>query len=132
MTQRSVSPAADRFLRRNRGHERMKSGLSASWQRLVGICQRLNYGSIVGLTVRNGEPDFAHIPKITRRGRPTKSSASDRSPPVEGFVVKKHIRDLVEWVRDLGDETEVSIDITTGLPISWSADGTHLFFDEQA
>ena len=114
---------------RTAGQELWKSDISCGWQRILQICQSLGYGRVSDLVVQGGEPDFTQAPRITKCGKPAKRRGQAR-PPVGGdFVLKKHADDLITWVAELGHDAVINIDVADGLPVSWSADNTRLFFE---
>ena len=63
--------------------------------------------------------------------KPVKDPAGGSDRPSGDFVLKKHILDLMAWVRELGaEEIKVTIEVANGLPVHWFADGTRLFFEQ--
>jgi hypothetical protein len=103
--------------------------LPEDWQRVVAICQWLVYGQVIGLLFRGGEPCFNPLPRLIKHGRPAKAPNWPQLQSSDNTVLRKHVIDLMEWVRGLGPgEFEITIDVADGLPVHWWADMTNLFF----
>jgi hypothetical protein len=103
--------------------------LSAGWQQVVNICKWLGHGQVGGLHICGNEPQFTRLPRLWKHGRPIKAPSVEEPHAPNDFALKKHVLDLMEWVRELeAEEAEVFIDVANGLPVHWSLDGTDLYF----
>ena len=95
-----------------------KSSLSDSHRRLVELMQRLNFGRIQNLVVRDGEPVFDPAPKVIQKVK----IGGDNGPRPEisrdDFLLKKQTVELLEAISDLGDGTVLIIDVKHGLPFA--------------
>jgi len=93
-----------------------KSSISPSQQKLLTEMQRINYGRILGLTVRNGQPVMDPPPRIVREIK----FGGDNGPRPESlkgdFALKAQVRDLFAQLEALGDSVITSIEIQRGLP----------------
>ncbi len=73
-----------------------KSTLSEERQRLVNVMQRINYGRILGLVIRDGEPVFDPPPTVLRLFLFGKINDSNAKRGNEGFALKKKVAELFE------------------------------------
>lgn len=92
------------------------SALSEPQRSLVERMQKLNFGRIEALTVRNGLPVFDPQPKVIRDiklgGEPEpRADLSKRD-----FELKPQVVDLFTHFRTLGDATVECLEIKHGLP----------------
>jgi len=102
----------------NRSHPKpiTKSTLSEPRVRLVELMQRVNFGRIEHLTVRDGEPMFDPPPRVIREIK----FGGDNGPRPEAvksdFTLKAQVRDLFVQLEALGDGVIPCIEIQRGLP----------------
>jgi len=93
-----------------------KSTLSAPRARLVEVMQRVNFGRIEHLAVRDGEPMFDPSPRVVREIK----FGGDNGPRPEAikpdFALKSQVRDLFAQLEALGDGVISCIEIQRGLP----------------
>jgi len=98
------------------GHPHHKSHLSAPKVRLVELMQRINFGRIERLTVRQGEPVLDPPPRVVREIK----FGGDNGPRPESlkgdFALKAQVRDLFAQLEALGDGVIPCIEIQRGLP----------------
>jgi hypothetical protein len=94
-----------------------KNSLSTSRKRLIETMQQTNFGRILGLTIRAGEPVFTPPPRIVKD---VKLGAADNEARPElhaaDFVLKRQHVELFENLKRIGDGTIESIEIKSGLP----------------
>jgi hypothetical protein len=94
-----------------------KSSLSTQQRLLLETMQRTNFGRIVGLAVRGGQPVFDPPPRIVKD---VKLGAADNEPRPElrasDFALKREHVELFENLRRLGDGIIETIEIKSGLP----------------
>jgi hypothetical protein len=93
-----------------------KRDLSPSHQRLIRECQRINFGRLERLHVRDGRPVFDPPPKVVRE---VKFGGENGPRPEIGssdFELKSQARELIAQLEALGDGIVSSIEIKHGLP----------------
>ena len=66
-----------------------KSSLSGSHRRLVELMQRLNFGRIEDLIVRDGEPVFDPAPKVIQKVKIGGENGPRPELSCEDFLLKK-------------------------------------------
>jgi len=95
-----------------------KCSLSSARKRLLELMQKVNFGRIQGLTVRNGEPVFDMPPRVVRMVK----FAGENGPRPEAahvdFVLKKEVDDLFAHLNSLDNGVIRSIEVKHGLPFS--------------
>lgn len=95
-----------------------KSSLSGSHRRLVELMQRLNFGRIEDLIVRDGEPVFDPAPKVIQKVKIGGENGPRPELSCEDFLLKKQMIELVEAISDLGEGRVLTIDVKHGLPFA--------------
>jgi hypothetical protein len=95
-----------------------KSSLSDSRRRLVELMQRLNFGRIQNLVVRDGEPVFDPAPKVIQKVKIGGENGPRPELSCEDFLLKKQTVELLDAIADLGDGTVLIIDVKHGLPFA--------------
>ena len=91
------------------------SDLTPARRRLVAEMQRLGYGHIEGLLVRNGEPQFGAHTAV----RKIKLGADNRPRPAlddPGMVLKQTVVELLDHLAALGDGVIRCLQLQDGLP----------------
>jgi hypothetical protein len=95
-----------------------KVSVSAPRQRLIELLQRLNYGVIENLCVRNGDPVFNPAPRVVRDVK--LMGNADNGPRVEygrsNFKLKAAVIELFDLLDELGDGAIDLIEVRGGLP----------------
>jgi len=93
-----------------------KSSLTPSQQKLLTEMQRINFGRIFDLSVRNGQPVMDPLPRIVREIK----FGGDNGPRPESakadFTLKAQVHDLFAQLEALGDGVIPCIEIQRGLP----------------
>lgn len=95
-----------------------KSSLSDSHRRLVELMQRLNFGRIENLIVRDGAPVFDPAPKVIQKVKIGGENGPRPELSSEDFRLKKQTIELLEAITDLGAGTVLTIDVKHGLPFA--------------
>jgi hypothetical protein len=95
-----------------------KSSLSDSHRRLVELMQRLNFGRIQNLVVRDGEPVFDPAPKVIQKVKIGGENGPRPELSCGDFLLKKQTVELLEAISDLGEGTVLIIDVKHGLPFA--------------
>ena len=93
-----------------------KSSLSAPRRRLLEAMQRLNFGRIEGLEIRNGEPVFQPAPRIVQDIKIGGENGPRPELTIEDFALKSSVIELFDHLARLGDGTLESIEIKYGMP----------------
>ncbi len=99
-----------------------KTAVSPARQRLIELCQRLDFGRIEHLSIRYREPVFDPAPAIVaevkldaQRGRNATCSAD--------FALKPQVLELLRWF-DLIEHGRIRVlDVRHGLPFRIEFDG---------
>lgn len=93
-----------------------KQNLSEARRQLVGLMQRINFGRIFDLEVRDGQPVMDPPPRVVREIK----FGADNGPRPEvakaDFTLKAQVRDLFAQLEALGDGVIPCIEIQRGLP----------------
>ena len=103
--------------------EPRKSALTATGRRLVELMQRMNYGRIEGLVVRDGQPVFDPPPRVIRK---IKIAADNRPRPelvATDFVLRKEVVELFQHLEALGTGFVRCIEVKNGVPSSMDIEG---------
>jgi hypothetical protein len=94
-----------------------KRTLSPSRRQLLELMQRLNFGKIENLQVRDREPVLEPLPRITQE---IKFAAAENGPRPElasgNFLLKAQVVELFEQLDRLGTGTIEMIEVKHGLP----------------
>jgi len=93
-----------------------KSCLTPPQQKLLAEMQRINYGRILNLSVRRGQPIMDPSPRVVREIK----FGGDNGPRPEAakadFALKAQVCDLFVQLEALGDGVIPCIEIQRGLP----------------
>jgi len=93
-----------------------KTSLTPSQQKLLAEMQRINFGRIFDLEVRDGQPVMDPPPRVVREIK----FGGDNGPRPEAvkadFTLKAQVRDLFVQLEALGDGVIPCIEIQRGLP----------------
>lgn len=99
------------------------SRLSTAQRQLLHLMQAINYGRIVDLPVRGGQPVLSPRPRIIREIK----FGADNGPRSEAartdFAVKVQVRDLFAQLEALGDGQIPCIEVQRGLPFRMTVEG---------
>ena len=93
-----------------------KASLSAPRRRLLETMQRLNFGRIEGLAIRNGEPVFQPAPRIIQDIKIGGENGPRPELTIEDFALKSSVIELFDHLARIGDGTLESIEIKYGMP----------------
>ena len=94
----------------------LKSELTATRRRLLEMTQRVNFGRIEDLHVRNGEPVFDPPPRVIRE---VKFGGENRPRPEAAkgdFALKAEVIDLFAHLEEVGNGMITRLEIQHGLP----------------
>jgi hypothetical protein len=95
-----------------------KSGLSAPHRRLIETMQRLNFGRIENLPIRDGAPVFGPGARFIQKVKIGGDSGPRPEAVFNDFLLKKQTIELVETLTDLGDGMVLTIEVKHGLPFA--------------
>jgi hypothetical protein len=93
-----------------------KGSLPPAGQRLVEMMQRLHFGQVLGLLIRNGQPDFDPPPRLIRDRKLGSEPAPRTTSPHEDFLLKQQVQDLFAYFKQIGDGVIDLIEVKHGLP----------------
>jgi len=93
-----------------------KSSLSRPRIRLIEWMQRVDFGTIEGLVVRDGEPVLDPPPRAVRDVKFCAENGPRPESDLEDFVLKAQIRDLFAHLDSLGNGTIRCLEVKHGLP----------------
>jgi len=92
------------------------SALTPCRRDIVGLMQRINFGRVEDLHVRNGEPVFDPPPRVIRE---VKFGGENRPRPEAAkadFALKAEVVDLFSKLAMLGNGVIAQLEIQHGLP----------------
>jgi len=92
-----------------------KSVLSEAQSRLVELLQRLNFGRIEGLQVREGVPVFEPPPRIVQKLKMGGDNAPRPEADLQDFRLNRPTIDMLRAIANLRDGVILSIDVKHGL-----------------
>jgi len=103
------------------------STLSPTRQRLVRAMQRIRYGRITNLTIRDGEPVFYPKPEAyqDRKHQHTDTVAQPRTIDSD-FALKAEVVDLFAEMSRLDNAVILNLEIKEGLPFLTTVDASEL------
>jgi hypothetical protein len=93
-----------------------KSSLSSPRARLIERMQRLDFGSIEGLVIRNGEPVSHPAPRFVRDVKFGAENGPRSESHLKNFVLKGQVLDFLAHLDALGNGTIRSLEVKHGLP----------------
>ena len=93
-----------------------KSSLTPPQARLVELMQRLNFGRIEDLHVRNGEPQFTPPPRVYRDIKPGRANGPRPEAAKADFELKAEVIDLFVHLEAVGNGVIERIEVQHGLP----------------
>ena len=93
-----------------------KASLSAPRRRLLEIMQRLNFGRIDDLEIRNGDPVFNPVPRIVQDIKLGGENSQRPELRNADFVLKSEVAEFFDHLSRLGNGSVESIEVKYGLP----------------
>lgn len=94
----------------------LKNQLSPAQQHLIELMQRINFGRIDGLSVRQGDPVLQPPPKTIRVIKIGAESGPRPESNKADFKLKSHAHTLFAQLASMGDGAICSIEVQYGLP----------------
>ena len=101
-----------------------KASLSHERRRLVETMQRLNFGRIEGLVIRNGSPVFEPAPKLTQDIKLGAQSGARPELALDDFTLRDSVSELFEHFERVRDGIIDLIEVRHGLPARFLATPT--------
>lgn len=95
-----------------------KAVLSEAQSRLVELLQRLNFGRIEKLQVREGVPVFDPPPRIIQKLKMGGDNAPRPEADLQDFWLKRQATELLQAIADVGEGEIIAIEVKNGLPFS--------------
>ena len=102
-----------------------KSSLSPGCKRLVELMQRVNFGRIEGIAVRDGEPVFDPPPRVVRKLKIGGDNGSRQEMGSTDFALRREVAELIEHLGRLGTGTVRCIEVKYGLPFLIEVEEVH-------
>ena len=93
-----------------------KASLSAPRRRLLETMQRLNFGRIEDLEVRNGDPVFNPAPRIVQDIKLGGENGPRPELGAADFVLKSQVAEFFDHLSRLGNGSVETIEVKHGLP----------------
>ena len=95
-----------------------KSVLSESQSRLVELLQRLNFGRVESLHVRNGEPVFDPAPRVIQKLKMGGENGPRPESALRDFLLKHQTIEMLQAIADLGEGEILALEVKNGLCFS--------------
>jgi len=93
-----------------------RQNLTPSERRLVTLMQRINFGRVRNLVVRDGQPTFEPAPRTQRDHKFGGQNGARAEVSLDDYVLKKEVVELFRQLRKLGNGKIVNLEIRAGLP----------------
>ncbi len=93
-----------------------KASLSAPRRRLLEAMQRLNFGRIEDLEIRNGDPVFNPAPRIVQDIKLGGENGPRPELGAADFVLKNQVAEFFDHLSRLGNGSVETIEVKHGLP----------------
>ncbi|HRQ76178.1 MAG TPA: hypothetical protein PK098_09700 [Phycisphaerales bacterium] len=93
-----------------------KRHLSSNRARLIEKMQRLNFGQIANIPIRNGDPALDPFPKVTREVKFGGDNKSRPESELGDFTLKKQVQEFIEELDRVGNGMIEVLIIKHGLP----------------
>ena len=99
-----------------------KSDLSPERRRLVETMQQINYGRILNLGVRAGEPAFTPRTRIERQFKFGSECKARADFPLSDFALKSKVIELLACIGTIQDGTITQLEVKGGLPFDMTVE----------
>lgn len=93
-----------------------KSSLSPARTQFLTLLQRINYGKIEGLEIRDGEPILKPLPEILLDYKLGGENGPRREIGSEDFFLKSEVVDLFQQFDQLQNQVIELVEVKAGLP----------------
>jgi hypothetical protein len=95
---------------------RTKSAVSLPRARLIERMQRLGFGTIEGLVIRDGDPVLTPPPHVVRDVKFCAENGPRRETGLSDFTLKAPVEDFLANLDAIGNGTIRSLEVRHGLP----------------
>ena len=95
---------------------RTKASLSRPRARLIERMQRLGFGTIEGLVIRNGEPVLNPAPRFIRDVKFCAENGPRPEAGLENFALKGYVQQFLAHLDAIGNGTIRRLEVKHGLP----------------
>jgi hypothetical protein len=102
-----------------------KQQIPPSYRQLIEAMQNLNFGRILGLCIRLGEPDFSRPYKTVRTVKLAGDNGARPEASLEDFELCKEQIGLIDQISSLPDGTRVTIELKHGKPFLVEIEQNH-------
>lgn len=100
-----------------------KNDLSGEQRGLLALFQRIRYGRVERLLVRDGEPVLAGV-----RWKRTVKVGGDNSPhpcaEADDFALRHEVAEFFRLLQELGDAELTDVEVRNGLPFTFAVCGS--------
>jgi len=96
--------------------DKQKSSLPEPRRRIVELMQKVNFGRIENLVVRNGQPVLSPSPRIVREVKFGGENGPRPEASIEDFALKAQVVELFRYMDELHDGVIGVLEIKHGLP----------------
>ena len=90
--------------------------LTPAERRMVTLLQRINFGRVRNLVVRDGQPVFDPAPRTQRDHKFGGQNGPRPEVSLDDYVLKKEVAEMFRQLRTLGDGVIVNLEVRCGLP----------------
>ncbi len=94
----------------------MKSTLLPAQAELVGLMQKLDFGIIEGLVIRDGLPVLKPRPRVVRDVKFGAGNGRRSEAGLTDFALKANVQELMDTFASLNNATVRRLEIKQGLP----------------
>ena len=103
-----------------------KVSLSPQGRRLLELMQKIRFGQIKGLVVRNGEPVLDPLPQVVRDIKFCSERGSKSVIETDDFALKAQVVECFAQLKRLDYGTVDTLEIQNGLPFRMSLEEKNL------
>jgi hypothetical protein len=100
-----------------------KQSLSNTDRRLVALCQRIRYGTILRLRVRNGEPDWNGGVRWKQTVMVTGENDPHPCLSLTDYPLRREVVEFFRLLNQIGDGEILNVGIRNGLPFTFQIEG---------
>lgn len=101
-----------------------KAALTPARKRLVELMQKVNFGRILGLGLKDGDPILDPPPRVIREIKIGGENGPRHEIESDNFTLKSQALELFAHLDQLENGTVMMIDIKHGLPFLITVEGT--------
>jgi hypothetical protein len=102
--------------------EAIKSSLTPQRRCLLKTMQNVNFGRILNIEVRDGEPRFTSLTRIERLVRFGGDNQPRPEVTLEDFALKDRVIELFDMLERMGDGLILKLEIKGGLPFDMTVE----------